>query len=101
MKTWPAIAARRASRSRPATVSVMFIVSFLLSFVHSGGFLAGAGQAPDVTGGDADRDEVHGDLPGSAVRLVSQAVSAMARLPSDGVSGRHTNGAIARLRGGR
>jgi hypothetical protein len=82
-------------------VSVMFIVSFLLSFVHSGGFLAGAGEARDVAGGDADLDEVHGDLPGSTVRLVSQAVAAMARLPSDGVSGPHTNGVIACLRGGR
>jgi hypothetical protein len=54
-------------------VSVVLIVSFLLSFVHSGGFLTGAGQARDVAGGDADRDEVHGDLPGRAVRLVSQA----------------------------
>jgi hypothetical protein len=84
-------------------VSVLFIVpSFFLSFVHSGGFLTGAGQARDVAGDDdADRDEVHGDLPGRAVRLVSQAAVAMARLPSDGVSGPHTNGAIACLRGGR
>jgi len=58
-------------------VSVMFIVSFLLSFVHSGGFLAAAGQARDVAGDDADRDEVHGDLPGSAIRLASQVVVAM------------------------
>jgi hypothetical protein len=33
--------------------------------------------------------------------LVSQVVVAMARLPSGGVSGRHINDAIARLRGGR
>ena len=46
-------------------------------------------------------DEVHGDLSGSAVRLVSQAVAVMAKLPSDGVSGPHTNEVIARLRGGR
>jgi hypothetical protein len=41
------LAARGASRSRPAMVSVMFIVSFLLSFflpfVNSGGFLVAAG----------------------------------------------------------
>ena len=36
-----------------------------------------------------------------AVRLVSQVVVAMARLPSGGVSGRHINDAIARLGGGR
>jgi hypothetical protein len=51
--------------------------SFLLSFVHSGGFLAAAGQARDVAGDDAGRDEAHGDLPGSTVWLVSQAVAAM------------------------
>jgi len=82
-------------------VSVMFIVSLLLSFVYSGGFLAGAGQARDVAGGDAGRDEVDGDLSGRAVRLVSRAVVAMARLRSAGVSGPHTDEVIARLRGGR
>src|SRR5215467_7264056 len=101
MKTWPAMAARRASRSRPAMVSVMFIVSsFFISFVYSGVFLAAAGQARDVAGEDAGRDEVHGDLSGRAVRLVSRVVAAMARLRSDGVSGPHTNEVIARLRGG-
>jgi hypothetical protein len=55
----------------------MFIASFLLSFVRSGGFLAAAGQARDVAGHDAGRDEVPGDLPGGAVRLVSQAAAAM------------------------
>ena len=30
-KTWPAIAARSASRSRPAVVSVVFIVSFFFA----------------------------------------------------------------------
>jgi len=75
--------------------------SFFLSSVHSGGFLAGAGQARDVAGEDADRDEVDGDLSGRAVRLVSRAVVAMARLRSGGVSGPHTDEVIARLRGGR
>jgi hypothetical protein len=51
--------------------------SFFLSFVRSGGFLVQAGQARDVAGDDAGRDEVHGDLPGDSVRLVSQAVVAM------------------------
>jgi hypothetical protein len=60
-----------------AVVSVVFIPSFLLSFVRSGGFLVQAGQARDVAGDDAGRDEVHGDLPGSTVRLVSQVVAAM------------------------
>jgi hypothetical protein len=47
--------------------------------VRSGGFLAGAGQARDVAGDDDDagRDEVHGDLPGGAVQLVSQVAVAM------------------------
>jgi len=75
--------------------------SFFLSFVYSGGFPAAAGQARDVAGEDAGRDEVHGDLSGGAVRLMSQAVAVMARLRSDGVSGPHTNEVIARLRGGR
>jgi hypothetical protein len=80
----------------------MFIVSFLLSsFVHCGGFLAEAGQARDVAGDDGDQDDVHRDLLGGAVRQVSQVVVAMARLPSDGVSGRHMNDAIARLRDGQ
>jgi len=57
-------------------VSVLFIGSFLLSSVHSGGFLAATGQARDAAG-DAGRDEGHGDLLGSAIRLVSQAVAAM------------------------
>ena len=65
-------------------VSVMFIGSFLPSFVPSflrelRWFLAAAGQARDAAGNDAGRDEVHGDLPGSAIRLVSQAVAAMGR----------------------
>jgi hypothetical protein len=51
--------------------------SFFLSFVHCGGLLAGAGQPRDVAGDAADRDEVRGDLPGRAVRLVSQAVVAI------------------------
>jgi hypothetical protein len=46
--------------------------SFLPSFL-----LAEAGQARDVAGDDASRDEVRGDLPGGAVRLVSQAAVAM------------------------
>jgi len=50
---------------------------FLLSFVRSGGFLAGADQARDVAGDAAGRAEVHGDLPGGAVRLVSQVAVAM------------------------
>jgi len=44
---------------------------------HSGGFVVEAGKACDITGDAADRDEVHGDLPGSAVRLVSQVVVTM------------------------
>jgi hypothetical protein len=75
--------------------------SVFLSFVYSGGFLAGAGQARDVAGGDAGRDEVDGDLSGRALRLVSRVVAALARLPSGGVSGPHTDEVIARLRGGR
>jgi len=39
--------------------------------------------------------------PSRAIRLASQVVVAMARLASDGVSGRHINDVIARLRGGR
>jgi hypothetical protein len=62
-------------------VSVLFIasfpLSFFLSFVHSAGFLAAAGQARDIAGDDADRDEGHGDLLGRAVRLMSQVVVAM------------------------
>jgi hypothetical protein len=82
-------------------VSVVLIVCFLLSFVYSGGFLAAAGQPRDVAGKDAGRDEVHGDLPSGAVRLVSRVVVAIARLRSGGMSGRHTIGVIAGLRGGR
>jgi hypothetical protein len=63
-----------------AVVSVVFIGSFLpYSFMRSGGFLAEAGEARDVAGDDAGRDQVHGDLPGSAVRLVSQVVVAMGK----------------------
>jgi hypothetical protein len=79
-----------------------FLPSFLLSFfARSAGFLAGVGEARDVAGGDAGRDEVRGDLPGGAARPVPRVAAAMARLPSDGVSGRPTNGGIARLRGRR
>jgi hypothetical protein len=56
-----------------------FLPSFLLSFARSGGFLAGAGAARDVAGDAADRDEVHGDLPGGAAWLVPQAAAAMAK----------------------
>jgi hypothetical protein len=60
----------------------MFIPSFLLSFVRPGGLLAGAGQPREVAAGGGDDDdvgrgEVRGDLPGRAVRLVSQAVVAV------------------------
>jgi hypothetical protein len=51
--------------------------SFLLSFVRSGGFLAEVGEARDAADDHAGRDEVHGDLPGGAVRLVSQVAAAM------------------------
>jgi hypothetical protein len=61
-----------------AMVSVVLIVSFLLSFLRALRCLVvQAGQARDVAGDDAGRDEVHGDLPGGAGRLVSQAVVAM------------------------
>jgi hypothetical protein len=56
---------------------VSFLPSFLRSFVRSGGFLVAVGQARDIAGGHADRGEVHGDLLGSAVRLVSRVVAAM------------------------
>jgi len=51
---------------------------FVLSFLRAlWWLLAGAGEARDVAGGDAGRDEVRRDLPGGAVRLVSQAVAVM------------------------
>jgi len=51
---------------------------FLPSFLRAlWWLLAGAGEARDVAGGDAGRDEVRGDLPGGAVRLVPQAVAVM------------------------
>jgi hypothetical protein len=81
---------------------------FLPSFLPSFFFLRAlcwlsrwSGEARDVAGGDAGRDEVRGDLLGGAARPVPRVAAAMARLPSDGVSGRPTNGGIARLRGGR
>jgi hypothetical protein len=49
---------------------------FLPSFVNFRGVVVETGEARDVAGDDAGRD-VHGDLPGSAVRLVSQVVVAM------------------------
>jgi hypothetical protein len=47
------------------------------SFVRSGGFLAEAGQARVAAGDAAGRDEVRGDLPGGAVRLVSRVAAVM------------------------
>jgi hypothetical protein len=58
-------------------VSVVFIGSFLLSFVHSGGFVAAASGARGVASDDADPDAVDGDLLGAAIRLVPQVVATM------------------------
>jgi hypothetical protein len=51
-------------------VSVI-VVSFSLK---ARGFLLEAGQARRVAGGNTDRDEIHGDVLGCAVRLLSQIV---------------------------
>jgi hypothetical protein len=79
-------------------VSVMFLPS---SVVHCGGFLVEVGQARDVAGDDADRDEVHGDLLAVRSGWCRRSWQLWARLPSDAVSGRHIIDVIARLRGGR
>jgi hypothetical protein len=68
---------------------------------HCGGFLVEAGQARDVAGDDADREEVHGDLLAVRSGWCHRSWQLWARLPADTVSGRRIIDVIARLRGGR